>query len=158
MNRNRINGKETNLAYDFNKKLLKDLEITLVTPQQEGSNIEGTPLVEDSSPFQKLFQVVLKKLNPDGKTQETKEDKTTTVKKSKKEIVKGSIINYTSSIDGKNKSIDFSKLDESDVEQLKINAPEVYKKYETWLNTTQNPDNKIKSSYFPDSKKFKGQI
>ena len=42
--------------------------------------------------------------------------------------------------------IDFSKLDESDVEQLKINAPEVYKKYETWLNTTQNPDNKIKSS------------
>ena len=51
MNRNRINGKETNLAYAFKKKLLKDLEITLVTPQQEGSNIEGTPLVEDSSPF-----------------------------------------------------------------------------------------------------------
>ena len=157
MNRNRINGKETNLAYDFKKKLLKDLEITLVTPQQEGSNIEGTPLVEDSSPF-KTIPSSIEEIKADGKTQETKEDKTTTVKKSKKEIVKGSIINYTSSIDGKNKSIDFSKLDESDVEQLKINAPEVYKKYETWLNTTQNPDNKIKSSYFPDSKKFKGQI
>jgi len=157
MNRNRINGKETNLAYAFKQKLLKDLDITLVTPQQEGSNIEGTPLVEDSSPF-KTIPSSIEEVKSDGKTQETKEDKTTTVKKSKKEIVKGSIINYTSSIDGKNKSIDFSKLDESDVEQLKINAPEVYKKYETWLNTTQNPDNKIKSSYFPDSKKFKGQI
>jgi len=155
MNRNRINGKETNLAYAFKKKLLKDLEITLVTPQQEGSNIEGTPLVEDSSPF-KTIPSSIEEVKADGKTQETKEDKTTTIKKEKKPQVIGSVLNYTSN--GKDKSIDFSKLDENDVEQLKVKAPEIYKRYKTWLNNTQNKSIVANDTFSKNTNKFKNLL
>ena len=155
MNRNRINGKETNLAYAFKKKLLKDLEITLVTPQQEGSNIEGTPLVEDSSPF-KTIPSSIEEVKADGKTQETKEDKTTTIKKEKEPQVIGSVLNYTSN--GKDKSIDFSKLDENDIEQLKVKAPEIYKRYETWLNNTQNKSIVANDTFSKNTNKFKNLL
>jgi len=155
MNRNRINGKETNLAYAFKQKLLKDLNITLVTPQQEGSNIEGTPLVEDSSPF-KTIPSSIEEVKLDGKTQETKEDKTTTVTKEKEPQVIGSVLNYTSN--GKDKSIDFSKLDEGDVEQLKSAAPEIYKRYQTWLNNTQNKSIVANDTFSKNTNKFKNLL
>jgi len=155
MNRNRINGKETNLAYAFKQKLLKDLEITLVTPPQEGSNIEGAPIIEDNN-INKTIPNSIEEVKADGKTQETKEDKTTTIKKEKEPQVIGSVLNYTSN--GKDKSIDFSKLDENDIEQLKVKAPEIYKRYETWLNNTQNKSIVANDTFSKNTNKFKNLL
>jgi len=155
MNRNRINGKETNLAYAFKQKLLKDLNITLVTPPQEGSNIEGTPIIEDNN-INKTIPNSIEEVKADGKTQETKEDKTTTVTKEKEPQVIGSVLNYTSN--GKDKSIDFSKLDEGDVEQLKSAAPEIYKRYQTWLNNTQNKSIVANDTFSKNTNKFKNLL
>ena len=152
MNRNRINGKETNLAYAFKKKLLKDLNITLVTPQQEGSNIEGTPIIEDNN-INKTIPSSIEEVKADGKTKETKEDKITSIKKEKKPQVIGSVLSYTSN--GKDKSIDFSKLDKNDVEQLKVKAPEIYKRYETWLNNTQNKSIVANDTFSKNTNKFR---
>ena len=60
------------------------------------------------------------------KLKKLKKIKQPLLKKEKEPQVIGSVLNYTSN--GKDKSIDFSKLDENDVEQLKVKAPEIYKR------------------------------
>ena len=77
----------------------------------------------------------------------------TTIKKEKAPIVNGSVLSYTS--DGKDREIDFSKLTESDVEQLKIAAPEIYDKYVTWKNNTTNKVVEANDTFSKNTNKFK---
>ena len=156
MSRNRINGTETNLAYTFKEKLLKDLNMSLPAPSNKGKEdmnlsdntskenktvIEGTDI--PILPYEELSESYKKQLIKNGmteadyrdyykrKTQKTKPDaNTTAIKKEKEPKVEGSVLSYTSN--GKDKSIDFSKLDENDVKQLEIKNPNIYKKYMTW--------------------------
>ena len=58
----------------------------------------------------------------------------------------------------RSKSIDFSKLDENDVEQLKVKAPEIYKRYETWLNNTQNKSIVANDTFSKNTNKFKNLL
>jgi hypothetical protein len=148
MNRNRINGKETNLGYAFKKLLANELEMTelLVPSAKEGSNIEGTPLVEDDNSNKIIPSDEVK---VDTKSNETK----TIIKKEKPPIVNGSVISYTSG--GKDREVDFSELNESDVEQLKIVEPEIYKKYITWKNNNTNKIVEANDTFSKNTNKFK---
>ena len=147
-NRNGKNGKETNLGYAFKKLLANELEMTelLVPSAKEGSNIEGTPLVEDDN-SNKI--IPSNEVKTDTKSKETN----TTIKKEKAPIVNGSVLSYTSG--GKDREIDFSKLTESDVEQLKIAAPEIYDKYVTWKNNTTNKVVEANDTFSKNTNKFK---
>jgi len=135
MSRNREDGVQTNLAYEFKKDLFKTLDLSL---PKETSSIKDEGLdIKDL----------------DNEISEIKKSK---IKKSTESVVDNSVINYTDK--GKDYSIDFKDLDKNDVEQLKIASPEIYKKYLEWNKKSTYKKTKADTTFDTNTNKFKNML
>jgi len=77
--------------------------------------------------------------------------------KPSKPYVKDNTVYFT--IKGEDQEILFENLDESQVNELKIKYPDIYKEYETWLNNTSiNKDNIATDTFTTNTNKMKNMI
>ena len=146
-NRNFVkDGRVTMFAHEFKKMLINELALEL-------------PIKPDSMKEVKADEM--------SKLDDKKEDgKVVTVdKKEKKEIennkpiVKDNII-YFKTQEG-DQEISFENLDESQINQLKVTSPEIYKQYEIWLNNKNLSIDSAKVSedtFTTNTNKFKNML
>ena len=152
-NRNFVkDGKETNFAYEFKKMLVKDLNLKVENQFQEGSQHEGMPINEATTKDIKKITDEKEKVVTIDKEEKTKIDSNVPIVKDNKIIFK---------TEQGDQEISFENLDESQIEQLKITYPDVYKKYEIWksnntINT--NTDTIANDKFTENTNTFKNMV
>ena len=125
-NRNFVKGgKETNLAYEFKKILIKELDLK-VTP-----DVKHEELPKDKTALTDTKIIEDEKVVTIDKEEKKKID-------TGKPIVKDNII-YFKTKEG-DQEVSFEKLDESQIENLKKTYPEIYNQYEIWLQKKSSVD------------------
>ena len=167
-NRNFVKGgRETNFAYEFKKMLVNELALEVPIEPDEFKKLTAgeTEIAPDKKIIEdeKVVTVDKEEILSPNEIRKAKKKEKKGLQEEKKKIdtskpyVKDNTVYFT--IKGEDQEILFENLDESQVNELKIKYPDIYKEYETWLNNTSiNKDNIATDTFTTNTNKMKNMI